>query len=126
MDLKSLFYPLIMFAETALKNYVLEAIISQGRSPHFKDIYRTLITDYGRHRPGTSRYRKAYRRRLRLRNTIYGVLSEQYKLNEPIVQHFYHKDLSMPVWGIFELISLGQFGPLLFFIILEPYLRSIW
>ena len=27
-----------------------------------------------------------------------------------VVQHFYHKDLSVPIWAIFEILTLGEFG----------------
>ncbi len=124
MDLKSLFYPLIMFVETALKNYVLEVIICEGGSAHFQDIYGALITDYRKHKAGTSRYKKAYRRRLDLHNKIYSTLTQHYGLGQPVVQHFYHKDLSVPIWGIFELLTLGEFG-LFISCLNEPVRKSI-
>lgn len=45
MALKGIFYPQIMFIETALKNYVLEVILSQGNTDSFNDIFTNLLTE---------------------------------------------------------------------------------
>ena len=50
------------------------------------------------------------RKRLELRNKIYSALSRDYNNNRPVVQHFYHSDRYVPIWSIFEVISLGEFG----------------
>ncbi len=110
IKLKSLFYPKIMFIETAIKNYVLEVILDEGQSESFHTIYTNLLTDYKRYTNGSSRYKDAFKRRLDLQNSIYGVLTRDYRNNKRIVQHFYHKDQPVPIWAIFETISLGEFG----------------
>lgn len=46
MALKALFYPQIMFIETALKNYVLEIVLKQGKTDSFETIYEILLTNY--------------------------------------------------------------------------------
>jgi hypothetical protein len=46
MALKALFYPQIMFIETALKNYVLEIVLKQGKNDSFETIYEILLTNY--------------------------------------------------------------------------------
>lgn len=110
MKLKALFYPQIMFIETALKNYILETVLDEGSSESFNVIYTKLLTDYKSYPTNGEDYSKAIKKRLDLRNTIYGVLTREYKNNSRIVQNYYHKDESVPIWGIFELISLGEFG----------------
>ena len=46
MAIKTMFYPEIMFLETAFKNYVLEVILEDAESKRFANIYAKLLTDY--------------------------------------------------------------------------------
>lgn len=110
MQLKSLFYPQIMFIETALKNYVLETILIHGKTDSFNTIYDTLLTEYKTHTIGSSQYKSALNKRLKLRNQFYNVLTRDFSNDKQIVQHFYHKDEPVPIWAVFEVISLGEFG----------------
>jgi hypothetical protein len=48
-----------MFIETALKNYVLEVVIREGRSINFNHIYNSFLTDYKKYPLGNSDYKKA-------------------------------------------------------------------
>jgi len=109
MRLKALFYPHIMSIETALKNYVLEIVLRESKSKDFNYIYSTLLTDYKRYDVGSEKYKKAIRKRLALRNKIFEVLTENYNRRR-MVQHFYHKELHVPIWAIFEMLTLGNFG----------------
>ncbi|WP_409273325.1 Abi family protein [Neobacillus sp. SCS-31] len=110
MELKTLFYPQMMFIETALKNYMLEVIVKHARTDSFDQVYENHLTYYKTHHIGSDDYKKALQNRLKLRNQFYSVLSRDYLLGKPIVQHFYHKDEYVPIWAIFEVISLGEFG----------------
>lgn len=49
-------------------------------------------------------------KRLRLRNQFYQTLTRDYSNGKKVVKHFYHKDIQVPIWAIFEVISLGEFG----------------
>jgi abortive infection bacteriophage resistance protein len=110
MDIKTLFYPQIMFIETALKNYVLEVVIKEGKTECFNTIYENILNGYKIYSVGSSKYNSALKKRLRLRNQFYSVLTRDYSNNKNVVQHFYHKDIAVPIWAIFEIISLGEFG----------------
>ena len=112
MNLKSLLYPQLMFIETALKNYVLEEILREGNNDNFNYIYTKLLTDYTRFKPGSQSQKKAIRRRLALRDHVYSALTREYSNQKEVVQHFYHKDMNVPIWGIFEVLTLGEFGNL--------------
>ncbi len=46
---------------------------------------------------------------MNVRNKIYSVLSRDYGRNN-IVNHYYDNDKAVPIWAIFELLSLGEFG----------------
>ena len=110
--LKTIFYPRIMFIETALKNFALEEILLAANSSRFADIYATLLTDYKSFPIGTLDYKKAINRRMGLRNKIYSIISRDYG-KRFIVNHYYDNDRPLPIWAIFELLSFGEFGTLL-------------
>lgn len=112
MRLKALLYPHLMFLETSLKNLVLEQIIKAGNSDSFNTIYTNLLNDYKRFAAGSEKQKKAIKQRLDLRNHVYSALTREYRNKQEIVQHFYHKDMNVPIWGIFEVMTLGEFGAL--------------
>lgn len=109
MQLKTLLYPRIMFIETAMKNYALEIILKEAGSGNFSDIFTKILNDYKSFRIGTAEYKKALMKRLTLRNRIFSAISNSYD-HKNIVNHYYDNDRLMPVWAIFELLSLGEFG----------------
>lgn len=105
-QLKTLFYSRVMAIETALKNYTLEAVLCDARSEAFEDIWRTSLTDY-RSCSGRS-YREAWERRQRLRSEIDGIIFDYRK--RPAIGHFRDADKDTPIWAIFEVMTLGNFG----------------
>lgn len=109
MGMKTMFYPEIMFLETAFKNYALEVILDTAKSKRFADIYAKLLTDYKAYAIGSNDYKKAIKKRMDLRNKVYSLISRDYG-KRFIVNHYYDKDQHLPIWAIFELISLGEFG----------------
>lgn len=109
MAIKTMFYPEIMFLETAFKNYVLEVILEDAESKRFANIYAKLLTDYKAYPIGSNDYKKAINKRMNLRNKVYSLISRDYG-KRFIVNHYYDKDQPLPIWAIFELISLGEFG----------------
>lgn len=109
MGLKALLYPSVMSIETALKNYVLEVVLKEANTGCFNVIYENVLIGYKDYY-GSKKYKTELRRRLGLRNKIFNALSRDYNNNRQIVQHFYHQDRAVPVWAIFEVISLGEFG----------------
>jgi len=110
MELKALFYQQLMFIETALKNYALEVVLEESKTSNFNDIFSQLLVDYKRHTASSDDYKKAYLQRLTLRTKINNALSQAYQKNKKVIAHYYHKDKSVPIWAIFEVISLGEFG----------------
>lgn len=109
MDLKTLMYPKIMFLETTTKNYALEVILKRANSRRFADIYSKLLTNYKTFPIGNSKYKNAIDKRLKLRNKVYSAISRDYG-NRFVVNHYYDKDQPLPIWAIFEIISLGEFA----------------
>lgn len=112
MQLKALFYPYVMQIETALKNYVLEIIISEIKSESFTDIYSKILDNYKMFSPkkDKDKFKKEFKKLLDLRNRIYKIQTEAYSNNKKIVSHFINKNMQMPIWAIFELLTFGEFG----------------
>ena len=123
MQLKVLFYPYVMQIETALKNYVLETIVESIHSDSFVDVYSMLLDNYkffsttgkayrstAEREKAEERFKKELQKRLDLRNRIYSVQANAFKNDNKIAHHFLSKDQQLPIWGIFELLSLGEFG----------------
>lgn len=109
MQIKTLFYPYIMTIETALKNYTLEAVLSYAKSEDFDDIYKNCLTAYRGYHPNTGDYKKSWANRLRLRQTVDGLIfREQDK--KPFFKHFRDRGRTIPIWVIFEAMTLGEFG----------------
>lgn len=122
-QLKALFYPSVMMIETALKNYVLEILVSETKSDSFIDIYNNLLDNYklfstsGKQfrnefdrRKAEEKFKQELKRRLELRNRIYKVQTDAFGNGNKIANHYLKKDMNLPIWSIFELLSLGEFG----------------
>ena len=88
---KALFYPCVMTIETALKNHVLEVVVSQAHSDSFADVYNMLLNTYKtemaaiqqekatKKKRGHERKRKKRSScRLELRNRIYKVQTDAF------------------------------------------------
>lgn len=121
--LKSLFYPSVMFIETAVKNYALDIIISLAKSGSFADIYNKLLDNYKafstvgkmfkndqERSKAEARFSRELKKRLDLQNRIYRVQTEAFGNENKIAVHYLRKDENLPIWAIFELLSLGEFG----------------
>lgn len=110
---KALLYPQVMFIETALKSYALEIIIQDGKTENFSQIYSNLMTDYKSYSNQSDRYKNAYKKRLDTYNRIQNVIATSYASDNNIVSHYLKNDESVPIWAIFEIITLGEFGNLI-------------
>lgn len=121
--LKALFYPSVMFIETALKNYVLEVIVNETGSSSFTDIYDKVLdnhkmfntsgkvfSDVKARKRAEEKFKKNLKRRLDLRTKINNIQAKAYGNDNKIATHYLSNDNILPIWGIFELITLGEFG----------------
>lgn len=100
-----------MQIETISKNIVLQLLVEEYKTDEFNEIYENGMTDY---RTATGdEYKKRMKHRLGVQNNIYSSLSRSYNNNNKIVSHFYSKDKHVPIWGIFEIITLGTFADLI-------------
>ena len=110
--LKSLLYTQIMQIETISKNIVLQILVEEYKTDEFNVIYENGMTDY-RNSNSNEEYKKKMKQRLSVQNNIYSSLSRSYNNENKIVSHFYSKDRHVPIWGIFEIITLGTFADLI-------------
>lgn len=109
MKLKAWFYPHIMFIETALKNRVLESIIATIDSADFVTVYNKALNVHKEEKSKNNSYKEKLNKKLTLRQNIYSDIASNLN-HSAIVKHFYYNDKSLPLWAIFELITLGEFG----------------
>ena len=104
-QLKSLFYPTVMLIETALKNYVLDILVTSANSESFIVIYNQLLDNYtmfsptgksknaSDHRKAEDKFKYELKRRLDLRNRIYKVQTDAYGNGNKIAELKSHKNL---------------------------------
>lgn len=111
MQLKSMLYPKVMFIENALKSYVIEALLAGSKSENFDVIYNKSLTSYKNHTPGSRKYKEEYTKRMRLKGKINAALLRNYK-KRSVISHFINNDITIPIWAIFEILALGEFGNL--------------
>ncbi|MDX5746207.1 Abi family protein [Bacillus cereus group sp. BfR-BA-02570] len=108
-NLKTILYPRIMLIETALKNYTLNTLIKKG-PVDFEYVFSHWLNDYKKHPVGNKDYRRKMKNRLELRNKIHQSISYNYSGEKAVIQHFFHASKPIPLWAIFEVINLGEFG----------------
>lgn len=82
LQLKSLFYPKVMFIETALKNYVIEAVLNNSKSENFDVIFNNSVTCYRDFTKGSRNYNQAYTKRMKLKGKINSILLRDYGMNQ--------------------------------------------
>lgn len=108
-NLKTILYPRIMFIETAIKNYTLNTLIGIG-PVDFDFVFSHLLNDYKKENTGNSKYRDKMKKRLDLRNKVNQQISYNYAEQKAVISHFFHSNKPIPLWAIFEVINLGEFG----------------
>lgn len=111
MQLKTILYPKVMFIENALKSYVIEALLLDSKSENFDVIYNKSLTSYKNHSAGSSSYKSEYTKRMDLKGKINSALIRNYN-KRTVVAHFFNNDITIPIWAIFETLTLGEFGTL--------------
>ncbi len=110
MQLKSLLYPKIMFIETALKSYVIEAVLNDCHSENLNTVFTKSLTYYKNFLHGSKDYQTQFIKRMGLRGSINTTLKRDYNNKNKIVNHFFDNDREIPIWAIFESMTLGDFG----------------
>ena len=110
LDLKSIIYPKIMFIETALKSLFIESVLVDSASEDMSVIYSKTVTDYKQYPKGSKKYTDAFNKRMNLQMKINSALIRDYQKGKSIETHFINNDRPIPVWAVFESLTLGEFG----------------
>jgi len=115
--LKALLYAKMMFIETALKNIAIEAILKKTKSNNIQDMYDNIVQSYKNSTPGLpeEKRKKLQKNKLNLQSRIQNGISNAYQNENPKITHFYNNSNynGVPIWAIFEILSMGDFGFLL-------------
>lgn len=113
-QLKSLFYPEVMFIETAVKNVALNVIMNDAGSEEIPVIFDKVIASYNNCPAESSqiereKYQKA---KLKLQGQIDRTITYAYTSNDPKVTHFYNTpgNNTIPLWALLEIMMMGEFG----------------
>ena len=110
LDLKSLIYSKIMLIEAALKSYFIESLLDDAQSEEMPVIYSKTVTEYKSYQKGSKSYREAFNKRMNLQMKIDSALIRDYQKGKEIENHFFNNDKIIPVWAVFESLTLGEFG----------------
>lgn len=111
--LKSILYSKIMFLETAIKSVVLQTILDEIKSTTMEDMFETVIQNFHK----TDFYviekkgkREAQKKYLSLKSFLNSKITKYYDNNNHKVVHFYERSKSLPLWALFDILMLGDFG----------------
>lgn len=114
MHLKSILYPYVMSIETAFKSHAIETCIELC-SNNFTEVYDKLLNKNTKYPTDSKKYKNSLKIKHKIRNIIYSSISERYIQEHPedknkMITHYQHQGKSVPLWAIFETLTLGQFG----------------
>lgn len=104
--LKDLLFSPLVSIETSIKNYILDELVS-GSNPTFESIYSEKLTDY--HRFSGQDKTIMLNNRLNLQKNIHSSVHMNYGKNK-MVTHKINSGEPIPLWVMFEIISLGKLG----------------
>lgn len=113
MDIKSLFYQWTTYLETALKNVVLQTTIEYTDSESLRLFYdKALESGASLQNSKKKDKTEATSKKLQEIKFLQGKILESYRNGNPIIQHHYDTNDEVPIWGLFEIITFGDFGKL--------------
>lgn len=121
--LKALLYGKMMYIETAVKNIALESILVNANSESIQDMYTKVVSGYNNAPTSFTpeQKKKLQQNKLNLQNSIQSNLAYAYKKDNPKITHFYNNVgySEVPVWALFEIMTMGDLGYLLSCLIFE-------
>lgn len=106
----------VMFIETAVKNIALEQILIKDNSEKISEMLEKAVSSYSNAPSGyTSNQRQILQEsKLNLQKSIQSNLASAYHNRNPKITHFYDTGYAdVPIWALFEIMTMGDFGHLL-------------
>lgn len=107
-SLKELFYPVVMKVETAINNYTIACVVTDGGTD-LESIFEDKLNHYSDLNEGSRGYKKEMKSFLQLRKRMDDVIATNYTKSN-VIQHYVHNNKAVPLWAIFELTTLGDLG----------------
>ncbi len=116
-ELKTLLFDKIMLIETTLKNIALDVIINELHTDNIDVLYSKGVTSY-KNAPAyfnNKQKSEAQKDLFSLEANIQKLIFEAYNKKDPRIVHFYNrkKYTYIPLWAIFEILTMGSFGRLI-------------
>ena len=93
-----------------LDGNAIESVLMDSRSENLDVIFNKSITNYRSFPRGSDSYHKQYEKRMNLKGKINTALLRDYSNKKQTVNHFFDSDRAIPIWAIFESLTLGEFG----------------
>lgn len=109
IEVKTIFYPLLVRIETSLKNRLIDFLVKNNESD-LESIYQKKLNDYEAKSVGSKDFKKNLNKKLELRNKIDSTIAYNYSKAHPCIQHFFHSSKPLPLWAYFEVTTMGEFG----------------
>lgn len=108
MELKGLFYPIVMLVETALKNRTIDSLVSESSSG-IEDLLENQLACYADYDIGTEKYHEKLEWYNETKQNIVETIKYYSDKNE-VIKHYLDSNYQIPLWAYFEVITLGQFS----------------
>ncbi|WP_232510017.1 Abi family protein [Streptococcus thermophilus] len=108
MELKGLFYPIVMLVETALKNRTIDSIVAESSSG-IEDILEHQLACYMDYPEDHEKYGNKLDQYNETRQNVLDTIDYYSDKNE-VIKHYLKSDYQIPLWAYFEVITLGQFS----------------
>lgn len=109
-QMKANLYPLVMKFENIIKNVIINQVVKDN-DPSFENIYNQRLTyfktlTHNNHRA----YHNAINKRLRLKKIVDERIATEYASQNKIIVHYIENYEPVPIWALFEILSLGNIG----------------
>ncbi|AMR18142.1 hypothetical protein AZF39_00139 [Lactiplantibacillus plantarum] len=108
-QMKACFYPLTMKFEALLKNYLIEQTVAYQECS-YEYIYNQKLIEYRSYAPNTPQFKNAVKKRLSLKKSLDSAVAYDYQNDNSLIKHYIENNKPIPLWAIFETISLGLVG----------------
>lgn len=105
-SVKTLMYPILTKLETAIKNRIIDYLVSSKIS-NIDDIYHDVLVGYKEY-DEPKKYNKRLSDRLMFRNKMDETIAYHFKKGTPTIAYYLHRGKPIPVWGFFEVMTLGE------------------
>ena len=110
-ELKAILYPKIMLIETALESIIPQKIAEVTKSGTLISMMNSAIENYHRCNPSLSHAKKTEKQKnyFKLQKDLESAISRAYSKENPTITHFINTSgRDLPIWALFEILSLGE------------------